>query len=862
MGWSGRALKALLVDASDAHGAALRSALEAEFSPCAVEAVQGSDGLTGALMRRGWDVVLYSGEAAGSVPPGKARALVRLADPHLPFISVSPSVRPHDLLAVVQGFGGDVPVVSDPARAASASREQMDAADSRRHGGDTHRLLLAQQAITHHVASGAEPPVLLESVMRSLAEVLGWSYAELWRPHSESDSLICTASWAALDSTPAVALLAERVRGSALVAGRGLAGRVFAFRRPAWVANVHEESGAEAAAGLACGVAFPIAGGDRCDGVIVLYAPDPREPDAEQAAMLAGVGSQLARYLDSRRDHGEPLRYLDVAGTMIVVLDADGRVTRANRRTCTVLGRAEEEVLGRDWFEIALPESERAARRVLFERLLGGEVAEEELAGDECPVLTVTGERRTVTWHSAVLRADDGTLLGALASGDDITEARRSEEQAAFLAHHDPLTGLPNRALLEEHLKLALARSRRTASSVALLHIDLDDFKLVNDSLGHGAGDELLEAKGERAQQLVRSTDLLARVGGDEFLLLLADLAEDPLAVAERVTGQILHALAEPFSIREAEFQVSVSIGVSGAPHHALDAETLLAHADAAMYQAKQVARGGWTVYNEALGDPLARLSLTARLRRALRNDEFQLHYQPIADLGSGSLFGVEALIRWLDPEQGMVAPGDFIPIAEETGLIESLGDWVVGAVCRQQVEWAARGLHPRISFNVSPRQLKRLDFADRVTQHLTETGADPRRLTIELTESSTFQDHLLTEPLLHQLHDLGFTIALDDFGSGYSSLSRLREMPVETLKIDRAFLDGVPENREAAAIVTAILRLSRALGRTAVAEGVETEEQRRFLQAQRCPLAQGYLFGRPLPAVAVEELMLRAAAA
>jgi EAL domain-containing protein (putative c-di-GMP-specific phosphodiesterase class I) len=275
------------------------------------------------------------------------------------------------------------------------------------------------------------------------------------------------------------------------------------------------------------------------------------------------------------------------------------------------------------------------------------------------------------------------------------------------------------------------------------------------------------------------------------------------------------------------------------------------------MYQAKEVARGSWTVYAQAGRDPLERLSMAARLRRALSGEEFELHYQPIFDTAGGQLVAVEALLRWYDPERGaLVPPSEFIPVAEETGLIESIGDWVIGAVCAQQVAWAARGLRPQISVNVSPRQLRRVDFVTRVREHLRATGADPGGLIIELTESAMQQEHADAEPLLRELHDLGLRLALDDFGAGYSSLSRLREMPMDTLKIDRAFLREVPENGEAAAIVTAILSLARALGRFAVAEGVETEEQRRFLEEHGCPLVQGFLLARPMPVDEVEDLL------
>jgi diguanylate cyclase (GGDEF)-like protein/PAS domain S-box-containing protein len=573
-------------------------------------------------------------------------------------------------------------------------------------------------------------------------------------------------------------------------------------------------------------------------------------------------GSRLTDELDAARAALRVARRaLDAAGTMIVTLDAAHRIAGINRRGLDLLGHDEASLLGREFAEAMVPEPERTAVR---HTLAAIDAASPE-AAIECAALGGDGELRSIAWTLSPLRDETGALVGALAAGDDVTERRRTEQQVTYLAYHDALTGLPNRTLLEEHLKLALARARRSGAGVALLHLDLDTFKLVNDSLGHAGGDRLLCSLAVRLQEITRTTDLLARPGGDELLLLVPDVHEGTggvVAVAEQAAARIVAALQEPFSIGGAEFQVGCSIGISVHPRDARDAEELLNHADSAMYRAKAVARGGWAVYAQEHQDPMERLSLSTRLRRALARDEFLLHYQPIFDVGEGDhaqLVGVEALLRWNDPDRGMVPPGAFIPLAEETGLIESIGDWVVGAVCEQQVDWAVRGLHPQISFNVSPRQLRRLDFTSRVAEHLARTGADPTKLTVELTESATMEDPSSAEPILRALHRLGLRLALDDFGSGYSSLSRLRDMPVETLKIDRAFLREVPENREASAIVQAILRLSTALGRTAVAEGVETEAQRRFLADEGCPLAQGFLLGRPMPPAGVEALLAAA---
>jgi EAL domain-containing protein (putative c-di-GMP-specific phosphodiesterase class I) len=307
--------------------------------------------------------------------------------------------------------------------------------------------------------------------------------------------------------------------------------------------------------------------------------------------------------------------------------------------------------------------------------------------------------------------------------------------------------------------------------------------------------------------------------------------------------------------------RVSPSAGIAAYPEDAAGAGELIARADRATHRAKQVRRGSWAAYTPGDTARIDTLSTAAGLHRAIERDELELYWQPIHGLATGALVGLEALVRWNHPEKGLVPPAAFIPVAEQTGVIEALGDWVVGAVCAQQVEWAGRGIHPLLSFNVSPTQLRAADFTTRVAEHLRASGADATRLTVELTESSTLEDPARAEPLVRELHALGLRIALDDFGSGYSSLSRLRELPVATLKIDRAFMRDVPERPEAAAVVTAILALARALGRTAVAEGVETEEQRAFLAAQGCPLAQGFLFGHPVPAAEAEAMMVAAVA-
>jgi diguanylate cyclase (GGDEF)-like protein len=393
---------------------------------------------------------------------------------------------------------------------------------------------------------------------------------------------------------------------------------------------------------------------------------------------------------------------------------------------------------------------------------------------------------------------------------------------------------------------------------VGLLCLDVDDFKLVNDSLGHAVGDELLAAIAERLLGMGRHDDVLARAGGDEFFLLLNDLPAEAEAHAEAAAARVAAILAAPFQVAGVSLHVSASVGISLFPRDAADADELLRHADTAMYQAKRAGRAGYSLYVPEAEDPLERLSLTARLRRSLEHGQLELHYQPIFALdGEGRPVGVEALLRWNDPAQGLVSPAVFIPAAEHSGLIEPIGAWVVDELCRQGAEWASLGLTPRLSVNASPRELRRPEYPYTFADALVRHGIDATRVVVEVTESAAMDEAAGTGPL-ERLHALGVGLAIDDFGEGFSSLSRLRDMPVEQLKIDRSFMREVPHNEEAAAVVGAIIRLAEALGREVVAEGVETEEQREFLASEGCPLAQGFHLSRPLPADEVTALLLR----
>ena len=441
----------------------------------------------------------------------------------------------------------------------------------------------------------------------------------------------------------------------------------------------------------------------------------------------------------------------------------------------------------------------------------------------------------------------------------DITDRKLAEQQVAFLAYHDKLTGLPNRAMFEEHLEMAIARARRTDTSVAVVYLDLDNFKLVNDSLGHHAGDDLLRHVARRLHVSLRDSDLLARQGGDEFLVLLTDLPGEgsPISpsasdIAVAVVARIKQGLATPFTVRGSEFFVAASVGVSLFPGDARDAAALLRQADSAMYESK---RGSGHALDGPEGVDLLRdLSFETRLRKAVDRKEWVLHYQPILDLRGGELVGMEALVRWREPRGGLVQPGGFIPLAEEMGLVDSIGDWVLEELARQSREWRDAGFPVDISFNLSPRQLRAHDVAERIIRRLHEAGVPPTSLTAEVTESSVMMDADEALRILGRLHDEGIRLAIDDFGVGYSSLRRVNHMPIDVLKVDRYFVRDAPAAQSAAGMVQAIIRLASALGVDVIAEGIETPAQREFLLANGCRVGQGFLFDRPLPPAEVWE--------
>ena len=520
----------------------------------------------------------------------------------------------------------------------------------------------------------------------------------------------------------------------------------------------------------------------------------------------------------------------------------------------TLIGPVPEGMSAEDAYDAAVHPDDKELYDEAIEALRQGDPTEVEyrLTGADGELRWVLDRMRPER------RTEDGALLvsGVVA---DISERKRVESEAreklAHAALHDALTGLANRASFLEHLELGLRRAARTETDVAVLFIDLDNFKMVNDSFGHAAGDELLKAVGSRLQGAVRGMDVVARQGGDEFLILLTDLQSQAIEgfssarAAEVVASKVRTIVREPFVVEGIEIYVSASIGISLYPADGADAEALLKHADVAMYSAKDAGRDGYARYSVRENTALEQISLAGRLRKSVESGRgLMLHYQPLMNLETAEVVGVEALCRWQDGSRGLVPPDEFIPLAEQIGLIGSLSDWVIGEACRQASVWQQEGMDFYVSINVPPSYCQPTGMAH-LAAAASAAGIGLERIMIEVTESALAPDrrrHL--EATLADMHRQGLKLAIDDFGTGYSSLGRLNQSWVNMLKIDRSFIRELGESEHAQNLVASVVQLAHKLGLEPLAEGVETEEQRRFLVEHKCRYGQGFLFSRPLP--------------
>jgi diguanylate cyclase (GGDEF)-like protein/PAS domain S-box-containing protein len=527
----------------------------------------------------------------------------------------------------------------------------------------------------------------------------------------------------------------------------------------------------------------------------------------------------------------------------VMVTDGDLRIVSVNPAMVELTGFSTAELIGQTPGFLAAS-AQPAVSHALREDLarqgrVQREMSTRRKAGGEFPALL----------SMSAVRDNAGQVTHYVGFHFDISERKAAEAKIAFLAYHDPLTELPNRVLARERLAQAIALANRTGAKAALLFFDLDNFKVINDSLGHSVGDALLKAVAARISACTRETDTLSRLGGDEFLHIAANVANADAVVS--ISEKVLANLAEPFEIDGHELSTSVSMGVAVYPDDGEDFDTLLKKADIAMYKAKEAGRNTYRFYTGRMSsETLEHLKIRTGLRQALDQGQFVLHFQPQIELATGVAVGAEALIRWAHPDLGLLPPARFISIAEDSGLIVPIGEWVLREACQQAMHWrkASGMLHLVCAVNLSAPQFKRSDLEKSVVGALADSGLDPASLDLELTESILIQD---TENVLHtvrRLKSLGVKLSIDDFGTGYSSLSYLKRFAVDKLKIDRSFVRGMADDPNDAAIVRAIIQMARSLGLRTIAEGVEDERLRALLLAHRCDEAQGFHFARPLP--------------
>ncbi len=601
--------------------------------------------------------------------------------------------------------------------------------------------------------------------------------------------------------------------------------------------------------------ASPILRSGAFDGAVIVFRDVGGRRAAERA--LQTSEESRAENADALFEEKERAQVtLNSIGDAVVSTNFWGRVTYLNIVAERMTGWTQAQASGRavdDVFRLIdvaarNPIATPTARAIIENRTVG--------IGADCMLVRGDGVELAVETSAAPIHDRLGGVIGAVMVAHDVTVARELSQKLARLALHDSLTDVPNRTLLSDRLDQAVMRVHRTGTSVAILFIDLDRFKHINDTLGHAVGDELLRSVAQRLQSCVRSSDTVSRQGGDEFLVLLSDVTQphDAALCAEK----IIAALDAPHHIGGHDLRITASIGIATHPGDASDAEQLLRNADFAMYQAKYSGRNNYQFFKpEMNADAVERQSVETDLRRAVTQREFELNYQAKVSLETGAVVGVEALIRWNRPGCGTVLPARFIPVAEESGLILPIGRWVLESACRQARNWRDRGIAPiSVAVNVSAVELRAKDFLDNVHQILEQSGLEPPFLELELTETFMMQDWKTTAEILRALKALGVKIALDDFGTGYSSLSYMKRFPIDALKIDQSFIRDMTSDSDDASIVSAVINMGRSLNMRVIAEGIQTRDQLKFLRDLQCPEGQGFYFGPPVPAEDITDLL------
>jgi diguanylate cyclase (GGDEF)-like protein/PAS domain S-box-containing protein len=713
------------------------------------------------------------------------------------------------------------------------------------------RLSHLEHAIAHMLADADDVATGLAEVLRAMCEAQAWTAGNFWSVDAQRDTLRHAVGWSS----------DGQERRSVLSQGDRLPH--WLSHGPVWIGDATRNPRTSRlepgeAVGWNTGLVIPVKAGSATIGVLDFYAPRVAAPEPQFLKLLRNAGAEIGRFyqranaLDRLRESEERFSStMALAAIGIAHVEDDGRFRYVNPQLCAMLGYPEQELLALTVKDVSHPGDAHATDELL-DQLRSGATQSVKM---EKRYLRKDGSPIWVGLTIACKRDRSGACLYDISVVEDISSRKRAEERIQYLATHDGLTGLPNRLMFIQLLGLSIETSRRYGRKLAVLFIDLDRFKIINDTLGHEAGDVLLREVGARLRECLRAADVVARLGGDEFVVLLQDVDE---ARATSVARDILRVVMKPVVILGQECCVTASIGVCLHPDDGQDDQSVMKNADMAMYLAKQEGKNNFRFFTSGMKpQSVERLSLETHLRRALELDELSLHYQAKVNFKSGAITGVEALLRWHNPELGLVLPARFVPLAEETGLIVPIGSWVLKTACAQSVEWQKQGLPPVcMSVNLSIRQLGDEGLAREVESVLAETGLAPEMLELEVTESMIMHNAERAVRVLTAIKGLGVRLAIDDFGTGYSSLAQLKRFPIDTLKVDRSFIREVPNDAEDRAIAEAIIAMGKTLSLTVVAEGVETPEQQAFLSDRRCDEMQGYLFSTPVAAQDFAELL------
>ena len=746
-----------------------------------------------------------------------------------------------------------------------------DVSDQKRLG----RYLAAQNAANGVLVGSAPLAETMPALLEALGESLDWQLGAYWRVDEEAQVLRCEHTWSdpALAADEFVALSYE----TAFAPGVGLPGRVWQSGEAAWVGDLLADSNfpratSGARARLRAATCFPVKNEGKVVGVIEFFCEELRQDDAGLLVLYEQVSNQVASFLERKRiedtlvqEGGFLQAVLDSVEDGIVACDLNGVLTVFNRAARALHGLPARALPAEEWAEHydlyhADGTTPMATEDIpLFRALQGGRVRNYEMV-----IAPKNREKRLLLANGQPILDGDGNRRGAVVAMHDITDRKRAEDKLAHQAMHDPLTGLPNRMLLLDRTRHALELSKRLGSTIAVLLLDLDHFKSINDRFGREGGDRTLSQVGARLESLLRGSDTIsrpggatmARVGGDTFAILCEGLKteRDAIQIADRVSA----SLGAPFPFEGAQLGLTASIGIAMPTGLEEDADSLIRDAGVAMYRAKDQGRDRHEIFRTDMRTSvLERLQIENDLRLAIERAELTLRYQPIVATSDQRIVGVEGLIRWEHPTRGLISPAEFIPLAEETGLIVPIGAWILQEACRQAARWD-RSYPQRppvyISVNVSARQLT-IDLLDTVSRALEESGLHPRRLVIEITES-VMVERAESAQLVRALRERGVQLALDDFGTGYSSLSYLTRFRYDILKIDRSLVSSVDVDEQGARVTAAAIEMGQALGMTVIGEGIETTAQLDRLTDLGCEFAQGYLFARPQPAEAIDLLL------